>query len=918
MPRTTARSVSVRLAVSLALLAPLVWLAKGAVTSRLVAQSAGQAAPSPVPTFAGNPQHTGLYGVPGPSGGAPVSAMDLNAVRWTAPVDLAPANVAAHYGAPVITAANTVLVPVKTTAAGGFQVQALRGGDGTAVYPPITSDYLVPPHGWFPTFGPALATHLDGPGGDPVTRLYYPGAGGTVYYVEDPDSPSHGPTVRQVFYGAYDPAFDATVFVNTPITADSAGNVYFGVRVLPAGPLPGGVTGDGYVRLTPDGAATYVSLGTVPHNAAPALSVDESTLYVVAGSSLVGLDSTTLATKPNYTVTLRDPRSGALAWITDDSTASPTVGPDGDVYYGVLGNPFNGSRGFLLHFSADLQTTKTPGGFGWDYTAAIVPRSMVPSYVGTSSYLIFAKYNNYAFSDGNGVNRVALLDPNATQIDPHDSAGGLAEMREVLTMAGPTPDAEHFADYPDAVREWCINTAAVNPATGSIFFPSEDGRIYRWDVRANALTQAVELAAGIGEPYVPTVMGPDGTVYTMNGGTLFALGTTGGVSTTLVSSDPDARAVAAGESLTFTATVKTTNTGLPATGSVTFHDDYYPYRTLQATTDPAFPDPLPVALDQNGQATSPSVALAAGVHFVTATYVGATTSKVTFVQKVHPLGTTTVLSALPSQPAAGESVTFTATVAPDGSAPGGMPTGMVTFTEHDAVLAQVPLSAGSGNSTANFTVPVFGNSSRTITATYASDPQFARSSGSATVSVAPTVLTVTGITANPREYDGTTAASLDTSAATLVGVASGDTVMLEAGHAEGAFADRNVGNAKPVAVSGLTLTGPSAGHYTLAQPTTAGNITPRTVTATVTAPDKTYDATTAATILSASLANTIVGDDVALVVGSASFDTPAAGVGKTVTATGLGLQGVDAANYALASTTATTTATIDPRPVTVT
>src|SRR6185436_18134341 len=169
----------------------------------------------------------------------------------------------------------------------------------------------------------------------------------------------------------------------------------------------------------------------------------------------------------------------------------------------------NGSRGFLLRFSGDLTVTKTPGAFGWDYTAGIVPASMVPSYTGPSPYLLFSKYNDYPFADGSGVNRVALLDPNATQLDPHSSASGMVEMREVLTVNGPTPDANALSiQYPYAVREWCINTAAVNPATNSIFTPSEDGYIYRWNLATNSLSQAVQLTEGILEPYVPTVIGP--------------------------------------------------------------------------------------------------------------------------------------------------------------------------------------------------------------------------------------------------------------------------------------------------------------------------------------------------------------------------------------------------------------------------
>jgi len=303
-------------------------------------------------------------------------------------------------------------------------------------------------------------------------------------------------TVQQVFYTslanyqANAAAYNSSVFINTPITTDTNGNVFFGFRVQGTAPAPLSTTQSGFARIDPSGNATYVlvnaaandaNIGRDSHNSAPALSNDQSTLYVVVKSAstqaygyLLGLNSTTLATK--FKVFLKDPRNNNNASILDDATSSPMVGPDGDVYFGVMGNPFNGSRGFLLHFNSDLSAQKPPGGFGWDYTAAVVPASMVPSYTGPSSYLLFTKYNNYATGDGDGVNRIAVLDPNATEVDAHTSSNGLLIMREVLTVIGPTVDDDHFSPtFPLAVREWCINTAAVNPATNSVFTPSEDG-----------------------------------------------------------------------------------------------------------------------------------------------------------------------------------------------------------------------------------------------------------------------------------------------------------------------------------------------------------------------------------------------------------------------------------------------------------
>ncbi|HVU22856.1 MAG TPA: YDG domain-containing protein [Opitutus sp.] len=89
-------------------------------------------------------------------------------------------------------------------------------------------------------------------------------------------------------------------------------------------------------------------------------------------------------------------------------------------------------------------------------------------------------------------------------------------------------------------------------------------------------------------------------------------------------------------------------------------------------------------------------------------------------------------------------------------------------------------------------------------------------------------------------------------------------------------------------------------------------IAPRTITAQIVASSKTYDGTTAATIVSRSLAGVLAGDSgqVALAGGTATFDTRDAGARKTVTATGLLLTGAAAGNYALSSSTATTFAGI--------
>src|SRR5262245_52726000 len=84
-------------------------------------------------SFALNAQHTAE---------SPTASQDLQAIRWHTPVDLNPqysGNVLyIHYGSPLFTPANTVIVPVKTGATDGFEVEGLNALDGSVLWSETT------------------------------------------------------------------------------------------------------------------------------------------------------------------------------------------------------------------------------------------------------------------------------------------------------------------------------------------------------------------------------------------------------------------------------------------------------------------------------------------------------------------------------------------------------------------------------------------------------------------------------------------------------------------------------------------------------------------------------------------------------------------------------------------------------------
>ncbi len=141
----------------------------------------------------------------------------------------------------------------------------------------------------------------------------------------------------------------------------------------------------------------------------------------------------------------------------------------------------------------------------------------------------------------------------------------------------------------------------------------------------------------------------------------------------------------------------------------------------------------------------------------------------------------------------------------------------------------VTLSTGSAS--ANFATKDAGTgiavtvSGLTLGGPQAVDYQFSQTATTLAANIAPAPLTVTGITAADKPYDGTATANVDVTHAALGGAIGGDDVALVTTGASGAFADPGPANNSPIVVSRLSLIGAKTGDYALLAPKVAANIT---------------------------------------------------------------------------------------------
>ena len=312
-----------------------------------------------------------------------------------------------------------------------------------------------------------------------------------------------------------------------------------------------------------------------------------------------------------------------------------------------------------------------------------------------------------------------------------------------------------------------------------------------------------------------------------------------------------------GTGVTLTVTISAPGGGEVPTGKVQFQFvdpansvtyNICPDGSLQAQTPPPA-TPCTVPLDGTGTASVTTTNLPAGMtaDAITATYIpgdgnylGGNTSINYVVSQASTQATLNILPA--ATPTYGDTVTLSSTVSDSTTGSIGTPTGTVQF-EYSTDGGTTWINIGSAaaltpnpdlTATATATTTTLPAGTPTIKAVYSGDSNFiATNSGTTAYAINPKSLTVSGLTANDKSYDGSTMATLNTGSEALIGVIAPDVVTLT-GTATGAFTDPNAGPGKTVNITGLNLTGAQASNYTLTEPTATASITK--VQLTVTAP----------------------------------------------------------------------------------
>src|SRR5207302_346462 len=147
-------------------------------------------------------------------------------------------------------------------------------------------------------------------------------------------------------------------------------------------------------------------------------------------------------------------------------------------------------------------------------------------------------------------------------------------------------------------------------------------------------------------------------------------------------------------------------------------------------------------------------------------------------------------------------------------------------------------------------------------------------------------------------YDGTTAAAVTLADNKVSGDAVTDC------YTSASFATKNVGTAKTVSVTGISISGADATNYTFnTTASTTANITARALIVSATGVNKDDDGAASATETLSD--DRVSGDVFTDSYTTATFANKNVGTAKTVSVSGISIAGTDAGNYTAISTATT-------------
>jgi hypothetical protein len=212
------------------------------------------------------------------------------------------------------------------------------------------------------------------------------------------------------------------------------------------------------------------------------------------------------------------------ARVLDDSSATPTIAPDGSIFFGAY-TRYNWAQGHMLHFSAngDFLNSFT---FGWDNTPAIFPHNGTYSVVFKNNHYGGPGFGDYCDNtnwcpDRSNPN-ASLLGPEQYFVSQFSPSLNIEWSFQNTNTQSCTRNSDGtiscVSDHPNGF-EWCVNAAVVD-ANGTVYANSEDGNLYAI-AQGGGLLQNIFQQLAIGAAYTPASLDASGRIYSQNDGHLF-------------------------------------------------------------------------------------------------------------------------------------------------------------------------------------------------------------------------------------------------------------------------------------------------------------------------------------------------------------------------------------------------------------